>query len=100
MSKSTKASDFLRAMNPEPAEPPPVAKARPVEATAPVSATVKEPSTSRAGLKHIGGYFDSESVEQVAILRARLKLDNSELLKLAIDDLYRKHAAKRSFGDS
>ncbi len=98
MSKPTKASDFLRAMNPEPAEPPPSAPTRSVTAAAPVAA--KEPSASRAGLKHIGGYFDSESVEQVAILRARLKLDNSELLKLAIDDLYRKHTAKRSFGDS
>jgi hypothetical protein len=98
MSKPIKASDFLRAMNPEPVEPPPVIPSPPPAAAAP--AAVKEPSASRAGLKHIGGYFDSESVEQVAILRARLKLDNSELLKLAIKDLYRKHTAKRSFGDS
>jgi hypothetical protein len=98
MSKPTKASDFLRAMNPEPAESLPVATPRPAVAAMPVA--VKEPSVSRIGLKHIGGYFDSDTVEQVAILRARLKLDNSELLKLAIDDLYRKHTAKRSFGDS
>jgi hypothetical protein len=98
MSKPTKASDFLRAMNPEPAEPPPVMPSRPTVAT--VSAAVKEPPASRAGLKHIGGYFENDTVEKVAILRVRLKLDNSELLKLAIDDLYRKHAAQRSFGDS
>jgi hypothetical protein len=50
-------------------------------------------------LKHIGGYFDRETVEKVAVLRARLDLDNSELLKLAIDELHRKQSAKRSFGD-
>jgi hypothetical protein len=98
MSKPTKASDFLRAMNPEPVESEPVMPTRPPVAAAPTA--IKEPSASRAGLKHIGGYFDSESVERVAILRARLKLDNSELLKLAINDLYRKHTAKRSFGDN
>jgi hypothetical protein len=36
----------------------------------------------------------------VALLRIRLKLENSDLLKLAIDDLYRKHSAKRAFGDA
>jgi hypothetical protein len=39
-------------------------------------------------------------VEKVALLRARLSLDNSELIKLAIEDLYRKHEAKRAFGDA
>jgi hypothetical protein len=38
-------------------------------------------------------------VEKFAILRARLGLDNSELIKLAIDELYKKHEAKRAFGD-
>ena len=33
-------------------------------------------------------------------LRIRLKKDNSELIKQAIDDLYRKHNAKRAFGDA
>jgi hypothetical protein len=32
-------------------------------------------------------------------LRARLNLDNSQLFKLAIDELYAKHRAKRAFGD-
>lgn len=53
----------------------------------------------RAGLKHVGGYLDRSTVEKVAVLRARLECDNSELLKRAIDDLYRKHEAQRSFGD-
>ena len=56
--------------------------------------------SSRTGLKHIGGYFELETVEKVALLRARLKLDNSELLKLAIDELYARHHAKRAFGDT
>ena len=54
----------------------------------------------RSELKHIGGYLDDETVEKVALLRIRLKLENSDLLKLAIDDLYRKHSAKRAFGDA
>ena len=56
--------------------------------------------SARTGLEHIGGYHDTETVEKVAILRARLKLDNSGLIKLAIDDLHRKHFAKRAFGDA
>jgi hypothetical protein len=55
---------------------------------------------SRNGRKHIGGYCNPDRVEKFAILRARLRLDNSELISLAIDDLYRKHAAKRAFGDT
>jgi hypothetical protein len=43
--------------------------------------------------------LDDDTVEKVAVLRARLKLGNSELLKLAIDELHRKHTAKRSFGE-
>jgi hypothetical protein len=40
------------------------------------------------------------TVEKVAILRARLKLDNSGLIKLAVDDLHRKHTVKSAFGDA
>lgn len=49
--------------------------------------------------KHIGGYFDDDLVEKVAILRARLKVDNSQLIKRAIDELYAKEGARRAFGD-
>lgn len=52
---------------------------------------------SRAGLKHIGAYLDDEAVEKVAILRARLKLDNSQLVKLAIDELFAKRRAEVAF---
>jgi hypothetical protein len=40
-----------------------------------------EPPRTRAGLKHVGTYLDRETVEKVAILRARLGLDNSKLIK-------------------
>lgn len=94
MSKSNKTNAFLAALSPEaiPAPAPAAQDNRP-EAT---------PKTQRkqAGRKHIGGYFDRDMVEKVAILRARLSLDNSELIKLAIEDLYRKHEAKRAFGDA
>ena len=42
-----------------------------------------EPPRIRAGLKQIGAYLDRETVEKVAILRARLGLDNSKLIKQA-----------------
>jgi hypothetical protein len=93
-----KADDFLRAMSTDLAEPPaPAAPAKAAPERAP-SAAPRIPS--RSGLKHIGGYFDRETVEKVAVLRARLALDNSELLKLAIEELHRKQSAKRSFGES
>ena len=40
-----------------------------------------EPSRTHAGRNHIGTYLDRETVEKVAILRARLGLDNSKLIK-------------------
>jgi hypothetical protein len=95
MTKPSKADDFLQNMKltvPEP--PPPVVQAK-QGAPKPT-----KPTPTRAGLKHIGGYFDVDTVEKVAVLRARLRLDNSELIKLAIEDLHRKHLAKRAFGDA
>jgi hypothetical protein len=95
MSKSSKTNDFLAALSPE---------AIPANESTPPSRTNRAeaaPKSQRkqAGKKHIGGYFEPDMVEKVAILRARLNLDNSELIKLAIEDLYRKHEAKRAFGD-
>jgi hypothetical protein len=58
------------------------------------------PSSSRKGLKHIGGYFNRADVEKFAVLRARLDLDNSQLISLAIDELFKKYEAKRAFGDT
>jgi len=55
---------------------------------------------SRAQLKHFGGYLDDDTLEKIALLRVRLKKDNSELIKVAIEELHRKHNAKRAFGDT
>jgi hypothetical protein len=100
--KSDHSADFIRNMSAEAdAEPaPPV-----VVPTAPKrSRATDQPApaapTSRVGLKHIGGYVDTDTVEKVALLRVRLKLDNSELIKRAIDELYARHHAKRAFGDA
>jgi hypothetical protein len=38
-------------------------------------------------------------VEKFAIRHAKLSLDNSELIRLAADELYRRHEAKRAFGE-
>jgi hypothetical protein len=55
---------------------------------------------SRAGLKHFGGYLDDDTLEKIALLRIRLKMDNSALIRFAIDELHAKHKAKRAFGDA
>lgn len=54
----------------------------------------------RAELKHFGGYLDDDTLEKIALLRIRLKKDNSELITFAIEELHRKHNAKRAFGDT
>ena len=77
-------------------------KQGPVETLHPVALKKKaegKTATSRSGLKHIGGYFGLDMVEKVAILRARLGLDNSELIELAINELYSKQKAKKAFSD-
>lgn len=61
--------------------------------------TSKRVKNTRAGLKHIGGYLDADIVEKVAILRARLRLDNSQLIKKAIEELFERENAARKFGD-
>jgi hypothetical protein len=100
--KSNRGAEFIRNMTAEAeSETAPAITARPT----PIERSresVERPQSpiSRAGRKHIGGYFELETVEKVALLRARLNLDNSELLKRAIDELYARHLAKRAFGDA
>ena len=89
MSKKPTAGSFLDAMKRQDLEPQIKALAL---APKPVSKT-------RAGLKHIGGYLDADTVEKVAILRARLRLDNSQLIKKAIEELFERENAARKFGD-
>ena len=98
---SAKSAAFLQALN-APAvgtQDEPVAEK---SVTGPVAfARVPPlPSLSRKGLKHIGGYFNRADVEKFAVLRARLDLDNSQLISLAIDELFKKHEARRAFGDA
>lgn len=118
MSKKPTAQAFLAAMQggqQEPEDRP--AKARPatIHAEPAVITTAeiaemprpaREPAgragkakPSRAQLKHFGGYLDDDTLEKIALLRVRLKKDNSELIKFAIEELHRKHNAKRAFGD-
>lgn len=85
---------------PQPAAEPAQVVQMPQPAKAAKPAARGKTKAPRSELKHIGGYLDDETVEKVALLRIRLKLENSDLLKLAIDDLYRKHSAKRAFGDA
>lgn len=113
MSKApNKTAEFLRAMHPDGSDPaampsqieaPAAALPRvaaPEVQASPTRRAPKAKAPSRAELKHFGGYLDEETLEKIAVLRVRLKKDNSELIKLAIDDLHRKHNAKRAFGDA
>ncbi|KIX16186.1 hypothetical protein SY26_19390 [Paracoccus sp. 228] len=77
-----------------PAAPKPAAK----RAQAPVA---EKPVAKRAGQKHLGAYFDKGDpiLERVAILRARLDMNNSELIEHALHELWRRHEAGRAFGD-
>jgi hypothetical protein len=96
MSKATdKSAAFLQALSSPPAEPP-----KPPNISEPAELATPARAMSRIGLKHIGGYFDRADVEKIAVLRARLGLDNSQLIRLAVDELYKKHEAKRAFGDA
>jgi len=94
MKKTVRATDFLQnmAQAEEVAAPDAVASEKATKAS--------RPAQTRDGLKHIGGYLSADAVEKVAILRARLRLDNSELITLAINELHARHHAKRAFGDS
>ena len=94
MTKNNKASDFLANMRLDSQE-------HPSTTVQTIAEKEKKPihQPSRIGLKHIGGYLPDEVVEKVALLRARLKLDNSELITLAINDLYTKQKAKKAFGE-
>jgi len=95
MAKAT-AQDFIKKMNLAEDQPEAIKRAEP--APVPLADKPAKPA-GRAGLKHIGGYFDLETVEKVALLRARLGLDNSQLIKRAIDELFSREGAARKFGD-
>jgi hypothetical protein len=98
--KRSNAAAFLENMRqeePETTAPRTATRTTTTERKLPIRAKPK--TGSRESLKHIGGYLDIETVEKVAILRARLKLDNSELITLAVNDLYNKQKAKKAFSD-
>ena len=113
MSKAAnKTADFLQAMQKSsgrPESPPQPANETAPRAAAEVAVTPVPPprkarphkvAKQRSDLKHFGGYLDDDTLEKIALLRVRLKKDNSDLIKLAIDELHAKHKAKRAFGDT
>lgn len=76
------------------ATPKPVAKRSP-------EPVAEKPVAKRAGQKHLGAYFDKGDpiLERVAILRARLDMNNSELIEHALHELWKRHEAGRAFGE-
>ena len=94
------AANFLKNLDLPENEPVAPATAAPARAAAAAkSEDAKPAAASRAGLKHIGGYFDRDTTDMVAILRVRLGLDNSQLIKQAIEELFNRETAARKFGD-
>jgi hypothetical protein len=105
MTKTAPEPDVLGPGIPEPVTPPApestparTAVVHPMPKAARAPPKAKPPT--REGLKHFGGYLDDEVLEKIALLRIRLKMDNSQLIAHAIEELYRKHSAKRAFGDA
>lgn len=113
MSKApNKAAAFLEAMQKSSGEPEQLRQPANEAGQGPVATVAAAPAPpppkprpprkvakQRSDLKHFGGYLDDDTLEKIALLRVRLKKDNSDLMKLAIDELYAKHKAKRAFGD-
>ncbi len=109
MSKANKALAFLENMNMA-ADEAPTAPAAPVKAEtkasvatpAETSEVTKQPKAKAkpvAGGRgtHIGGYLDDKTCEKFALLKIRLKMDNSELIAEAVCELYKKQEAKKAF---
>jgi hypothetical protein len=69
----------LPQLKPQQGPPPVPGRARQSLSPHPSSSRqrIAKQTNSRAGLKHIGGYFDRKDVEKVAVLRARLELDKA-----------------------
>src|SRR3954468_18214734 len=101
MAKGTdRTAQFLAAMTkatPESDAPEPVAPPAPETMPAPTAVVHQMPKATRAprkakpptreGLKHFGGYLEDEVLEKIALLRVRLKMDNSQLIGHAIEEL-------------
>lgn len=80
---------FLAALDRAEAPPAAAAKVRVVDTT--------KRAEARTPKKHIGGYFEDDDVMKFTMLKARLKLDNSELIKRAIDELHTREMARLAF---
>jgi len=99
--------DPAPAMRPVPVQVKPVVEksAAPVAKPQRAAPARKRPAkpldvpTNRSSLKHIGAYLMPEDVEKFSLLKARLGMDNSQLVELAINTLYKQESAKRKFGD-
>lgn len=105
MTKKTDAKGFLAAMSNSPAaaereEAKPTLQVVPKSATAKPDAEAETAPAKRLRLKHFGAYLEADTLEKAALLRVRLGLDNSGLVKLAIEELAKRHDAKRTFGDA
>lgn len=91
MAPNAKTQSFLDAMS-----------KGPPKGDRPTAAAPREPgrqkTSSDPSRKHIGGYFDPDFVEKFAVLKARLRLDNSELIKIAVEAFEASENARRTFG--
>ena len=99
-----KPNPLLAAMmskEPEAEAPAKPAVPKPTTAKRSPASVAEKPVAKRAGQKHLGAYFDKGDpiLERVAILRARLDMNNSELIEHALHELWKRHEAGRAFGE-
>ena len=92
-----KGADFLAAMEETgaiEAETPPA-----VVAAAPKAAAEHRVTQLRkaADKRHFGAYLDQPTLEKAALLRARLRMDNGQLMAEAIERMWREMEAQRKF---
>jgi hypothetical protein len=76
---------------PTPVRPTPIGSERPAAATAPATPKAYHAAT-RAGLKKVTAGLSPEDHKRFRLLSLNLGKTNEELLREAIDDLFRKHA--------
>lgn len=91
-----KAADFLSAMEET------GVIATPEETAAPAPTKAKDRTTllrQAADKRHFGAYLDQPTLERAALLKARLRLDNGQLMQHALDLLWREVETARKFDD-
>jgi hypothetical protein len=93
-----KGADFLAAME----ETGAITTDAPATTPAPASASTHRVTELRraANKRHFGAYLDQPTLERIALLRARLRMDNGQLMAEAVNLLWKQMETERKFQDN